>query len=443
MLAPSAAIAAPLESPKPDQQTQRQYLLDRVVTWADGTTEHVQIGKDYFFRLDGVKKRLVGMDMSSPNMPFGQWNEFYIPENLAIYDKELAYMHAAGIRLVHMSPYYIADNPPGISADRERYTAFFNLVYKHKMFLIAHIVGKWENNFGNLDNPDFAIGPGDTMGAWTNRMCEILSGYQNVVAVVADNELDNPLSPPDIPIQQAYTISAVSKYMDFLTGIIRSKLPVPVIHNLMGCNLEPQIKQVCLAATDFPCFTMYTSSTAYLNDTLTNLELFIKGLGYSSDGWWFTELNKLSKETEGRFQLDVDNFTPEYINEIFNHGASVVVLYRANDASEPTNAFFDTSATPKPPLDKVVAQLGTLQAAIPELPAIATSTLNGNLTSDGGTATTVSVYWGPIDIGTTAASWANNVPPWAKAVDAFPANIPGLTAWNTCYYRCKNPAGSA
>ena len=49
--------------PRAVQAEEGGYLLDRVVEWGDGTTEHIQIGDDGFFRLDGVKRCLVGIDI--------------------------------------------------------------------------------------------------------------------------------------------------------------------------------------------------------------------------------------------------------------------------------------------------------------------------------------------------------------------------------------------
>jgi hypothetical protein len=72
------------------------------------------------------------------------------------------------------------------------------------------------------------------------------------------------------------------------------------------------------------------------------------------------------------------------------------------------------------------------------------ATLNGNLTSDGGSTTSVTIYWGATDGGTTAGGWTNTVPLGNKPVGAFSTNIPGLTLGTTYYYRCyaSNTAGN-
>jgi hypothetical protein len=65
-----------------------------------------------------------------------------------------------------------------------------------------------------------------------------------------------------------------------------------------------------------------------------------------------------------------------------------------------------------------------------------TATLNGNLTSDGGSSTSVTVYWGASDGSTTIGNWANHTDPVTRSAGAFSADITGLTLGTTYYYRC-------
>ena len=55
LLNPYTAVAASKD------YINENYIFDKVITWHDGSSEHVQIGADGFFRLDGEKKRLVGI----------------------------------------------------------------------------------------------------------------------------------------------------------------------------------------------------------------------------------------------------------------------------------------------------------------------------------------------------------------------------------------------
>jgi hypothetical protein len=63
------------------------------------------------------------------------------------------------------------------------------------------------------------------------------------------------------------------------------------------------------------------------------------------------------------------------------------------------------------------------------------ATLNGNLTYDGGSSSTVTVYWGNVDGVTNPASWANTVSLGATPVGLFSTNISSLTNGITYYYR--------
>ncbi|MGA9047660.1 MAG: trypsin-like peptidase domain-containing protein [Dehalococcoidia bacterium] len=110
----------------------------------------------------------------------------------------------------------------------------------------------------------------------------------------------------------------------------------------------------------------------------------------------------------------------------------------AGSAWAPTSASFTTSA-PAITVPSITNDSGAFNIAS------TTATLSGSLTSDGGAATTVNVYWGPADGGTTPTGWANNVPLGTEAVGAFTDNITGLTAGMPYYYRCfaQNSAGPA
>ncbi|MDD5312464.1 MAG: C25 family peptidase propeptide domain-containing protein [Dehalococcoidia bacterium] len=66
-----------------------------------------------------------------------------------------------------------------------------------------------------------------------------------------------------------------------------------------------------------------------------------------------------------------------------------------------------------------------------------TATLNGNLTSNGGLDTTVTIYWGDNDGGTTAGNWDNPVNLGVRSVGAFSTDLTGLTTNTTYYYRCS------
>ena len=70
------------------------------------------------------------------------------------------------------------------------------------------------------------------------------------------------------------------------------------------------------------------------------------------------------------------------------------------------------------------------------------ATLNGEVTNTGGQSPDITLYWGDNDGGTTPGSWENAIPLGPQAT-IFSANISGLTATTTYYYRAfaSNGAG--
>lgn len=71
--------------------------------------------------------------------------------------------------------------------------------------------------------------------------------------------------------------------------------------------------------------------------------------------------------------------------------------------------------------------------------------LNGGLTDDGGATTTVKVYWGDNDGGTTAGNWDNNYSLGTQAEGTFYHDVSSLSSGTTYYYRyyASNSYGGA
>ena len=353
------------------------YLLDKVIEWPDGSIEHVQIGKDGFFRLDGVKRRLVGMCIYTYEMPYGDTGQCWLPENLAIYDKVLAYLESAGVRLIHFDMRYIRWWVPSMPAEagppynslveeRQAYEAILDLMYQHNMLVIVELAGKWQPNFGSLKTLDFSWAAWyqtDTMGAWAGRWIDVVAQYPNVVAVRAEDELDYPLSA-DMGIEpaedQEYGLREASDYLDFLLDIIRPKIDAVVIHSLTDdLKDNPDIKSMCLDKIDHPSFNCHHNSPEELTSRLHTLLPWLEQEGYPGTGWWCTEMSKA-------YPPDNADFTVDFIETVFDHGASLVTLFEANNEHEEYNrwAFFDSSGDPKPQMVKVAQDIGRLQ--VPE-----------------------------------------------------------------------------
>jgi autotransporter-associated beta strand protein len=66
---------------------------------------------------------------------------------------------------------------------------------------------------------------------------------------------------------------------------------------------------------------------------------------------------------------------------------------------------------------------------------LTTATLNGTLDYTAGASTTVTLYWGASDGGTTPANWASSIALGTRAQGAFSTNLTGLAAGTTYYFR--------
>jgi hypothetical protein len=223
-----------------------------------------------------------------------------------------------------------------------------------------------------FDDIVFGLGEGttDSLGEWAVRWSSIVSRYQNVVAVNADNELDYKLQPQDFPGDpyaeiktQKYTADMVGRHMSFLTGIIRKKVNAPITHNLMLNNQESTIKEVCLSHVDIPAFDCYANTTKTLDADLKNFNPSAKG----KPGWWCLELNYGGMENINgvtQWDINIDKFSADYIDTVFKNGASVAILFWSSDVANAKWGFFDERGVPKVQLAEVSGRIDRLQAAI-------------------------------------------------------------------------------
>jgi hypothetical protein len=331
------------------------FLLDKVIRWADGTSEHVQVDRDGFFHLDGKLVRLVGIDIGTTGLA----KPYYSAESLAVLDKELAYLEASGFRVIHATFGY-----EGYGKEAKSYKPLLDLLYKHKMLAFPLIAGKWLPNFGNLANADFRIGEKDSLSQWATRWCAVMSLYPNVVAVAAENELDSSLKPPLVPAPQKYTAADAAAYIKLLTTIVRAELHVPVVTKLMGevnasWQWRPDIKEALLPLSDTPCFDVYFPTVQELNKQQDALLTWLKHKGRPTRGIWIAEANAGT----GNEPRSAD-FSTAYLETMFAHGSSLVCLWVANRVKNPGWSFFDSSGIPGEPLSKIAADLPRLQAPV-------------------------------------------------------------------------------
>jgi len=323
--------------------------LNRWVTWDDGSIEHVVLGMDGFFVLNGTKRRLVGFDLGTTGLQKAFWD----PDDLAIIEKELSYLQSIGVRLITLDLFYV-----GLNNEQSRYSPILNLLRDHKMFVFPVITGKWESGFDNLTIPDFPISGkygDDTMGNWTLRWLDVVTSYDNVVAISVENELDCP-NP-----NQYYSGEQVSIYLDFLKGIVRSRTNLPITskqYYTTWSNLE--VKRAILAKAEFPTDTDYSFNTIDHEDRLNRWTTFLGENNKSISGWWTGEINKY----EDSGGIDTPNFTVEYIEQAFNHGASVVCLWTMNRYAQTSVGFFDANGNPSNALLNIALDFPRLQSPV-------------------------------------------------------------------------------
>ena len=359
--------------PQATHAAEEGYLLDRMITWADGTTERVQIGNDGFFRINGEKKKLIGIVLSTQVLPTGYWGQFYLPGNMAMYEKELVYLQSIGVRLISLDLPYIKWVSWGLSTfaeEQKAYKDLLDLLYRHKMLVIPLICGHGMPDFGSLQVLDFPINKGtDSMGQWATRWIDIVSRYENVVSITAENELDikehpsNHLDSPNFK-DQAYTATEVAAYMTFLTGILRTKFNGPIISKLTTWYLdEPEIKKTCLNATDLGAFDCYAYYKENMDSRLTVLQTWLSSSGYPTTGWWCMELNALR---ENRQNIDSAYVNTGFIESVFNNGARIAILWTSNRTTMPDAQFFNNDGSPISKLVELAADFDRLQAPISE-----------------------------------------------------------------------------
>ncbi len=365
MLSPSVVSAAQLETPKANQHPNGEYLLDKVITWNDGNTEQVQILKDGFFRLDGEKKKLIGMGLGTSQPPAGRYGEFFLARNMATYEKELAYLQSINVRLIHVELNYIIQYTHTVDGEQKAYKDLLDLIYRYKMLVIPEI--ELHGAYANGDFSNCVLytidGVKDTPQLWAARCMDTISRYDNVVGMVVENELDIKMKKADSGYQgfkdQVYTAQDVTNHLTSLIEIVRSKFEGPVIHKLAGTWLiEPEIKKAALDVTDLGAFDCYASSSDRMDSFLEELQAWLNNAGHPSTGWWCMEFNA------GWAPVVWDGLDSSLIQSIFDHGATIAIFYVSNWSTEPASQLFGNDGNPNEQLVRLARDFDKLQAPL-------------------------------------------------------------------------------
>lgn len=342
----------------PEQQKNTSdYMFHQVIKWPDRSREHVEIGNDGYFVLDGQKKRLVGMTLGF-GLSDDKRESYWLPRNLERWDRILDYLEDAGVRIVSFEPESIYHFGGEAGEEFERYSSLLDLIFEHKMMVIPLFEAKHQPDAGDLSNPDFdmAYSNGtDTVGKWAFRFAKVMDKYPNVVSILVGNELNIPFNN----IQ--YDPDNVSAHIVFIKDIIQSVIDVPVVTSFAGyyendIPVRDDIIKAGLDVTDWPCFTIYGDSLELYNERITILTSWLQENGYPHDGYWVKETNYYSWSPP-----DASKFSVEYLDSLFAQGASIALLYAALSEDDPGYSFFDRKGYPIESMQRLVPDIERLQ----------------------------------------------------------------------------------
>jgi len=324
------------------------YIFDKWITWADGSKEHVQIG-DGFFILNETKRRLVGFVLGLTGVP----DPFWSAENLALFDKELAYLESIGVRLIsEVNLFFVGADE---NNQRIRYKAVLDLLYKHKMLFTAMITDRYNPGFDCSINR--VITGTYTMGNWTRNWVSIANEYPNLVGILVEDEMDDfqHSNPSYMPEQ-------VRDYMKWLMDLIKSLTDVPVSAKLVHDDwISPETKALLLPLNRGPSsVSCYGPDLTTFNNSLTAWENVLQKNGRPTTDWWAPEHNKMDLSVSP-WDVDTPHYTIEYAELVLNHGASLVALFVMNRQQNPSWAFFDGNGDPVDTLLTIAPQISGLQ----------------------------------------------------------------------------------
>jgi hypothetical protein len=407
-------------------------LLDRTIQWADGSTEHVQIGNDAVIRLDGNSRYLLGMCMGGS----AYTGYYFDPANLALIDKEVSYLQSVGVRTIELLLVY--EGP--YQKESERYKPVLDIMYKHKMLVMPLFTLKWVKGFGNLQNPDIPL-DGDTLSGLVSRWCSVVSSYPNVTAIYVENELDLRVNG------QTYDGAAAGAYMKLLTGLFRQNVDLPLLTKVMGYfpgGVIDQIKEAILPTVDIPAFDIYQSDAAKMGGIIDRTNTWLITRDYAPKRWWAGEYNA----SDANNRTVASRLNSSFLDATFSRSVPIVHMWPAHRVQEPTAAFFDLDGKPIPALVTMAQDFSRFQVPLsqPTLPLsvatlaassidATTATLNASLTGLG-TSGSVSASF-DFGMNTTYGQTVVATPSTLTSAGKFNAVLTGLTPGTTYHYQAK------
>lgn len=325
------------------------FRFSKTITWPDNTTELVQLGSDGYFVFNGSKHNSVaGFVLATGALERDVWS----PQNIALMNKEYAYLHSHGMRLVSIDMGWGFWANPQDQDQAEHIGAVLDAAFNNDMLVTIELDDHFNEGFNCSINRELFLGM--TYSQWFGYFWSIAENYPNIVAFSLENEIDG---------DGRFTAQQIQPYMTWLCGMVRNETNLPVYTKLVPYfdnATENQIKSVILNVTDIPCIDPYAASVDDMNALCSEWVQFLTQNGKSTKGWWVGETNKWNHEPPGQ-TLDTQNYTIDYLKTVFNYGASAATLYPANYPSEPTWPFFDANGEPTLALESIAVGFNALQ----------------------------------------------------------------------------------
>jgi hypothetical protein len=349
LLACVAVISACLININPTRaEAALSYLFDRAVTWADGTTERVQIDSDGIIRLNGIARRLLGLNFA----PSGFSGDYYSSANLALLDKELSYLQSKGVRTMEVLLTYEGS----YHMEAAHYKPVLDLMYKHKMIVMPLFTLKYYSSFNNLKNVNIPLS-GDSLTELVGRWCAVVNSYQNVAAIYVENELDYRVNG------QTYGASQAGAYMKLLTGLFRQNSNLPLATKLAGYfpgGTVDQIKQAVIPYVDIPAFDIYQYDATWIGKRVDDTKAWLAARGYSSSKWWAGEFNAVNASNG----TTASRLNSTFLDAAFSRGVPVIHLWIMHRTKELAAALFDAYGNPISAMVNLAPYINGFQTAI-------------------------------------------------------------------------------
>ncbi len=324
--------------------TQHRFLVDKIITWGDATTEHIQIDTDGWFYLDGVKRKLIGM---TDPMIYASGDPYDTGGGTTNYDilhTELDYLVSKGVRLyqVGLWRWYPASE----------YTNILQLFYDHKMLLVpvftARGVGTGWDNFTTLD---WTIDDNGTSMQYLTAWINAVKAFSNVVAISLNNELD-------LLGAYTYTLALATDYQALCVSTASALTTIPLLTKFTQIGLSSfgaTVANALLTYSKIPCINLYYPTVA----DATALSKEAKNwYNYKTNcaNHWVTETNYAVA-----FVYNATLLTVAMVDALFANNATAVFLYTVQDTS--AAMFFDANGTKIANMDTLMANVDTWQAA--------------------------------------------------------------------------------